>query len=533
MSAIRKELVTAALARSHALIDYDVYNDIHKRYEFRKQTVLADNSLTKDEKTYAINWMTRGYDRDKILENSGTKRICENCKKECLATLYCEFCVQNYLKSNFSNWTSGNDDIDNLIQNCQTETLLPSNIIEWIPFNNLKNIKYLTKGGFSEIYTAVWIDGKYEEWDPEKQQLIRVGDQYVILKSLENVESADQSCNKWSDIVQCFGLTQNVSNGNYMLVMNKMDINLREYLQKNHNQLTWKQKINITFEIIRALYFIHKGNAIHRDLHSGNILYSQLNSAPEVINGKEYTFKSDIYSIAMLMWEISSGQPPFINYEHDYDLTMNIINGIRPKIVLGTPVEYKNLMEQCWDADPLKRPDTEALTIKIRDMNLYYQSMTDESLQPEIYSNLEFDKTNSSTSNTNSRLFTSKIHQFENLPEPRNATAEELEAFHSKSYDFNIPDNIDDLNKSNSQKNSRTSKISNIFKANSKRLSKMFEKLQIRNDNTNNYKKEAIQQIKGSNTNFNINDDEDDIYNNPNFHSEEQDELEIPDDMDI
>ncbi|CAI2176565.1 1991_t:CDS:2 [Funneliformis geosporum] len=35
--------------------------------------------------------------------------------------------------------------------------------------------------------------------------------------------------------------------------------------------------------------------------------------APEVINGKGYTFASDIYSIGILMWEISSGQPPFDN----------------------------------------------------------------------------------------------------------------------------------------------------------------------------------------------------------------------------
>ncbi|POG62253.1 kinase-like domain-containing protein [Rhizophagus irregularis DAOM 181602=DAOM 197198] len=78
----------------------------------------------------------------------------------------------------------------------------------------------------------------------------------------------------------------------------------------------------------------------------GNLPYI----APEVIIGKEQTFKSDIYSIAILMWEISSGQPPFINYDHDYDLAMHIVNGIRPKIVPGTPSEYKNLMKQCWDA---------------------------------------------------------------------------------------------------------------------------------------------------------------------------------------
>ncbi|POG75409.1 kinase-like domain-containing protein [Rhizophagus irregularis DAOM 181602=DAOM 197198] len=551
MSVIRQELAHAAIARSLAL---NVHSDIHKRYEFQKQTVLADDSLTKDEKTFAINWLTKGYDYLKILFNSGTKRICENCKQECLATLYCEFCVRNYLKTKFSNWTSGNDDIDNLIQKCQLETLLSSKIIEWIPYNKLRNIKYLTKGGFSEIYTADWIDGRYEEWDSEKQQLKRMGGHEVVLKKLENVESANQSWfeeakshltigNKWADIIQCYGLTQNISNGNYMLIMMNMDINLREYLYQNHNRLTWKEKINITFEIIRALNLIHTENAIHRDLHSGNILYSQLNDrwfisdlgfcgpadksskciygnlpyvAPEVINGKEYTFKSDIYSIAMLMWEISSEQSPFINHEHDYDLAINIINGIRPRIVSGTPVEYKNLMEKCWDADPSKRPDVDTLLNKIAKMN---QSTPDESFQSEIYRNLEQDKTNSST---NSKLFTSKIHQFENLPEPRNATEEELEAFHSnKSYDFNIPNNIDDFNKSSNQ-NSKASKISSIFKANSKKLSKMFEKLQIKNKTT--------QQTKGATNIANFND-EDETYNNPNFHSEEQNELEIPDDV--
>ncbi|PKC53903.1 hypothetical protein RhiirA1_478332 [Rhizophagus irregularis] len=41
-----------------------------------------------------------------------------------------------------------------------------------------------------------------------------------------------------------------------------------------------------------------------------------------------------------------------------------------------------------------------------------------------------------------SKLYTSKLHQFDNLPEPRNATEEEQEAFHSNnSYDFHIPNN--------------------------------------------------------------------------------------------
>src|SRR5438045_8331299 len=173
MSSSRKELVDAAYMRSFALMDLNIYADLNKSHEFRQQTVLADESLTEDEKAEVIRKLNKDYDRFKVRNNEGTKRICENCNQECLATLYCEFCVRDYLKANFSNWTSGNDDIDNLIQSCQLKALMPSLIVEWIPYNNLRNIKYLTEGGFSKIYTAEWIDGRYEEWDSKEQQLTR------------------------------------------------------------------------------------------------------------------------------------------------------------------------------------------------------------------------------------------------------------------------------------------------------------------------------------------------------------------------
>src|SRR4051812_22913425 len=193
MSTIRRELINAALSRAFTLIDVNLHKGFHKQYEFMQQTILADNSLTKKEKTEAIRLSNKDYDRDKIFYNSGARRICENCNQKCLATLYCEYCVQNYLKNNFSNWTSGNNDIDDLIKICQMETFMPNVIVEWIPYNNLQNIKYLTEGGFSKIYTAIWIDGKYNEWNSKEQQLIRLGTIEVILKKLENVENASQS----------------------------------------------------------------------------------------------------------------------------------------------------------------------------------------------------------------------------------------------------------------------------------------------------------------------------------------------------
>ncbi|CAI2182964.1 17091_t:CDS:2 [Funneliformis geosporum] len=159
-------------------------------------------------------------------------------------------------------------------------------------------------------------------------------------------------------------------------------------------------KCNTNLAIMHIIVEIHQENAIHRDLHSGNVLYSPrtfnwyisdlgfcgpvdkpLNSiygnlpyiAPEVIVNKEYTYASDIYSIGILMWEISSGQPPYINYEHDYYLVLRIISGMRPKFVPGTPEEYKTLMQLCLDADQSKRPDISSVSKQIKEMLLQFK----------------------------------------------------------------------------------------------------------------------------------------------------------------
>ncbi|PKK67286.1 hypothetical protein RhiirC2_835738 [Rhizophagus irregularis] len=86
-------------------------------------------------------------------------------------------------------------------------------------------------------------------------------------------------------------------------------------------------------------------------------------------------------------------------------------------------------------------------------------------------------------------------------------------AFHSKSYDeFYIPDSINDFTKSSSKNN-----------INSKKFSKIFKKLQVKNDSQEDYNnKETMKH-------HSCIDDEDEVHNNPNLHSEEQDELEIPD----
>ena len=66
---------------------------------------------------------------------------------------------------------------------------------------------------------------------------------------------------------------------------------------------------------------------------------------PKKFNSKSYSLneKSDVYSIGVLLWELSSGIPPFHKEENDIGLIYKIIEGQRETIVPDTPVNYANL----------------------------------------------------------------------------------------------------------------------------------------------------------------------------------------------
>ena len=152
----------------------------------------------------------------------------------------------------------------------------------------------------------------------------------------------------------------------------------------------WDNKLYVLNDIISGLDAIHESKLVHCDLHDGNILcedgyynyisdlglskpidYLKSNNdvygvipymAPEVLRGKPYTPASDIYSFAMIMWELTSRVPPFDNRPHDFHLSLSICKGERPEIIDGTPQCYIDLMKKCWDLDPLKRPSASLRT---------------------------------------------------------------------------------------------------------------------------------------------------------------------------
>ena len=240
---------------------------------------------------------------------------------------------------------------------------------------------------------------------------------------------------------------------------------LRQSLNNNFNELTWSDKLLNLHDIANGLVSIHDKGLIHRDFHCGNILstttidtritdlglckpanekseksekriYGVLPYvAPEVLRGKEYTQASDIYGFGIIAYEVCTGYPPYHDIDHDDSLAIRICNGQRPNSNYKIPQLILDIIKQCWDADPLKRPKARELEKLFNDLwrsALNGDSTIHEQVKEADEINKNLPSLSSSLTGTLSytthpqAIYTSRLLDFKNLPEPKNDDGDDL-----------------------------------------------------------------------------------------------------------
>ena len=171
--------------------------------------------------------------------------------------------------------------------------------------------------------------------------------------------------------------------------------------------------------------------------------------APEVLRGNVYTQSANIYSFGILACEILSGLPPYHNLPHN---ASKICKGLRPKFDnIKVLLLLENLIDQCLDADPLNRPTTDELfDIVYVFRDIYNDSNTEFGKQSKEAE--EFNQSVTSKSNTPlnispssytthpQAIYTSRLLDYKNLPEPQNSKEINVQFYskYSGNYFFEI-----------------------------------------------------------------------------------------------
>ncbi|UZO08929.1 uncharacterized protein OCT59_029172 [Rhizophagus irregularis] len=104
------------------------------------------------------------------------------------------------IAENFANWTSGNEIIDNFIQEKQlnydstyANGVYKKAVFEWIPYNELININEIGKNCFA---TAIWKEGPLFYFKSENEWA-KISYEVVILKFLYDLQNiTDELINK-------------------------------------------------------------------------------------------------------------------------------------------------------------------------------------------------------------------------------------------------------------------------------------------------------------------------------------------------
>ncbi|UZO16945.1 uncharacterized protein OCT59_008311 [Rhizophagus irregularis] len=127
---------------------------------------------------------------------------------------------------NLANSISGNEKIDNFIQEMQLKIKYEDVIFEWIPYNQFNEIKETDKNGLITVYSAIWKDGplyKENKWN----DYTRNTNKEVALKCLHNSQTSIDSLlneakkypTKYKAFQVLYGISQNPNTGDYILVL--------------------------------------------------------------------------------------------------------------------------------------------------------------------------------------------------------------------------------------------------------------------------------------------------------------------------
>jgi Leucine-rich repeat (LRR) protein/serine/threonine protein kinase len=277
-----------------------------------------------------------------------------------------------------------------------------------LDFGELTQAKKIGEGAAAEVFKGTWVGAPQASYAIKKLRITDSEDQSMPDQLISAIDDSEVS-KAFSEFRREVWLMASLKHPAIVsmlgVVMHPLSIvtefvgggNLFDFIHVDKVAFDWPVRLKIALDICAGLTFMHsfKPPITHRDLKSPNILLNthvakdwekepiiakvtdfgltgfaptlagrEVDNpvwlAPEVMRNEEYTEKADVYSFAVIMYELLTRTQFMGHHSFLSDIENKVILGERPTIP-ETPEcqqipEWNALMARCWDHESDKRP---------------------------------------------------------------------------------------------------------------------------------------------------------------------------------
>ena len=255
--------------------------------------------------------------------------------------------------------------------------------------NEVEIVRMLGSGGFGAVYEANYRNQKVAF----KRLHTNTKNKKAAMQSFEAETSSEVLAFDHPNIIKTVAVSSATSlEDEPCLIMEFISTrNLQHVLDDPDEIIDEQRRIEIAFEIVSALVYLHERQIAHLDLKPVNVLISQDNvcklgdfgccqfleekpntptrsyltgtfayRAPELLKGEKPSNKADMFSLSIVLWQLLTRDIPYKNLNHQVVIFRVVACNLRPTIPSHIEVDnkYKELMSNCWSGNLDERPSS-------------------------------------------------------------------------------------------------------------------------------------------------------------------------------